>query len=62
MSVTEFMEVFQDTGVFNVDFGSKQLPGFYAVSMMTQVDEIDSDRHMNMTFAEFIEAFARVCE
>ena len=32
------------------------------MSMMTQVDELDSDRHMNMTFSEFIEAIARVAD
>lgn len=32
------------------------------MSMMTQIDELDNDRHMNMTFAEFVEAFVRVAE
>lgn len=30
--------------------------------MMTQIDEIDSDRHMNMSFCEFMEGLARVAE
>lgn len=30
--------------------------------MMTQVDELDQDRHMNMTFCEFMEGFVRVAE
>lgn len=30
--------------------------------MMTQVDEIDSDRHMNMSFCEFMEGLVRVAE
>ena len=30
--------------------------------MMTQVDELDQDRHMNMTFCEFMEAIVRVAE
>ena len=30
--------------------------------MMTQVDELDSDRHMNMAFCEFMEGFVRVAE
>ena len=30
--------------------------------MMTQVDEIDNDKHMNMTFTEFLEALVRVAE
>ena len=30
--------------------------------MMTQVDEIEKDRHINMTFVEFLEAVVRVAE
>ena len=30
--------------------------------MMTQIDEIESDKHLNMTFVEFIEALVRVAE
>lgn len=30
--------------------------------MMTQVDEIDKDRHINMTFVEFLEAVVRVAD
>ena len=30
--------------------------------MMTQVDEIDRDKHINMTFVEFLDAVVRVAE
>lgn len=30
--------------------------------MMSQVDEIEKDRHINMTFVEFLEAIVRVAE
>ena len=30
--------------------------------MMTQVDEINNDRHLNMNFTEFIEAICRVAD
>ena len=30
--------------------------------MMTQVDEIYNDRHLNMNFTEFIEAICRVAD
>ena len=30
--------------------------------MMTQVDEIDKDKHINMTFVEFLDAVVRVAE
>ena len=29
---------------------------------MTQVDEINNDRHLNMNFTEFIEAICRVAD
>ncbi len=54
--------MFADTGIFNDQFGSKMLPLQFSLSMMTQVDEIDSDRHMNMTFCEFMEGLVRVAE
>ena len=34
----------------------------YNLSMMTQVEEIENSRHLNMTFVEFIEAIVRVAE
>ena len=30
--------------------------------MMTQIEEIENDRHLNMSFIEFIEAIVRVAE
>lgn len=34
----------------------------YNLAMMTQVDEIDKERHINMIFVEFLEAIVRVAE
>ena len=38
------------------------LPTQFTLSMMTQVDELDQDRHMNMSFCEFMEGIVRVAE
>lgn len=62
MSLAEFIDIFTDTGIFNESFGSKQILQQFAVSMMTSVDELDQERHMNMTFAEFMEAIVRVAD
>ncbi len=62
MSLVEFIELFTDCGIFNETFGSKQIPTMFALAMMTQIDELDQDRHMNMSFAEFVEGFVRVAE
>ena len=34
----------------------------YNLSMMTQLDEFDSDKFINMNFIEFLEALCRVAE
>ena len=62
MSVCEFEDMIVEANCLNDKFGSKQLAAQYNLSMMTQVEEIDSERHINMTFLEFIEAIVRVAE
>ena len=49
-------------GVYNETFGSKQVPVNFNLSMMTQVDELEQDRHLCMSFCEFVEAIVRVAE
>jgi len=44
------------------DFPVRELPIFFIKSMRIQIDEIESDRHYNMTFPEFLEAFCRVID
>lgn len=44
------------------DFPVRELPVFFNISMRLQVSELDSDRHYNMTFFEFLEAFCRVID
>jgi hypothetical protein len=44
------------------DFPVRELPVFFINSMRIQIDEIETDRHYNMTFQEFLEAFSRVID
>ena len=44
------------------DFVVRDLPVFYNLSMRTQVNEIDNDKHMMMYFIEFLEAFSRIVD
>jgi len=44
------------------DFPVRELPVLFINSMRIQIDEIESDRHYNMTFPEFLEAFCRVVD
>lgn len=54
---TALMNLFIDN-----DFPVRELPILFINSMRLQVDEIDSDRHYNMQFHEFLEAFCRVID
>ena len=49
-------------GVIDENFGEREIGPLFNLSMITQVDEIYSTRHMNMHFIEFVEAIARVAE
>ena len=41
---------------------SSEIPLCYNLAMMTQLDEIDSERCAEMTFVEFMEAFAHIAD
>ena len=44
------------------DFPVREIPVIFNISMRLQLSEIDSERHYNMTFYEFLEAFSRVID
>lgn len=44
MSLEEFYQCIQDSGVVNENFNDREIKPIYSVSMMTQKDEIESDR------------------
>ena len=62
MSVEEFFDLICSCGVVNEDFGQREISILFNLSMFTQKNELDFDRHFNMTFNEFIEAIGRVSE
>lgn len=62
MSLFEFIDMLELGSVLQRDFNIKLLPQMFNLAMMTQVEEIESDRHLNMTFTEFLEALVRVAE
>ena len=62
MSCLEFEDLIVNSNCLNEKFGSKQLCIMFNLSMMTQVEEIENERHLNMTFIEFIEAVVRVAQ
>jgi hypothetical protein len=62
MSPVEFQEMIIESGVISKSFSYADIFPVWNLSMMTQLDEITSDKHMNMSFTEFIETIGRVSE
>ena len=62
MEANEFEELWQVSGLINDDFGSRDAIVSFNLAMMTQVNEIEKDRHIKANMIEFLEAFARACE
>jgi hypothetical protein len=43
-------------------FKEKDIFLMYNMALQTQISELESDRHLEMNFLEFLEGFARVAE
>ena len=44
------------------DFPVREIPLCFNLSVTLQIDEIYSDRHLNLSFPEFLEALCRVID
>ena len=62
MMVDEFENIFINAGLINDYFVSRDVILSFNNAMMTQVNELDKDKHLKAVFVEFLEAFARACE
>jgi len=62
MRHNKLIDLITESGVIDDSFGAKEIGVIYNLSMMTQVDEIHSTRHMDMRFIEFVESIARVAD
>lgn len=62
MCADEFIRLVTDSGITSDYFGAKEVGIIFNLSMMTQVDELTNDRHMKMTYDEFIEAISRIAD
>lgn len=60
--VDEFDSMWQYSGLVNDDFGPRDSYVNFNLAMMSQIDEIESDRHLKASFIEFLEMFSRCCE
>ena len=62
MSHVEFQTLISQADVYTENFTQNQVTLCYNLSMSSQVDELNAEKHANMDFTEFIEAFARVAD
>jgi len=60
MSADEFTDLNQWAGIINDKFKNRDIDVCYNLAMMTRMDELGKDQHLRMSFAEFLEAEARV--
>jgi hypothetical protein len=61
MSLEEFKNIVMDFG-FENSIPLSEVPVCYNLAMMTQEDEVDSERCAEMSLVEFMEAFARLAD
>ena len=62
MSLEEFRMLCNDALLVGEKFATREIDVCYCESMMTQVDEIYSKRHLEMNFVEMIEALSRAVD
>lgn len=62
MMVDEFESIFVAAGLINDNFVGRDAYISFNSAMMTQVDELNKDRHLKGVFVEFLEGFGRACE
>lgn len=62
MSLEEFKNLISTANMFNDYCGERDVVICLVNSLMTQVDELNSDRIFQIQFLEFLEAFARMAD
>lgn len=62
MCLEELRRFCSDSQLLGDAFQDREILIAYNFSVMLQVDEVNNDRHLQMYFPEFIEAFARIAD
>ena len=62
MSIDELRRFCSDCDLLAENFQDRDVSIAFNFSIMLQLDELSSDRHLQMCFPEFVEAFARIAE
>ena len=60
--VDELDTMWQYSGLVNDDFGPRDSYINFNASMMSRIDELESDQHLKASQVEFLEMFARCCD
>lgn len=62
MAYDEFLNTLADAGLINDALPERDAIICFVQSMMTQIDEIDNERHMKMQLLEYFEAISRAAD
>ncbi len=62
MSLDEFKELSNDAGLLNENYTTRDIDQCFSLGMMTRIDELSKKTHIEMSYVEFLEAFARACD
>lgn len=62
MSIQEFKDMVLKYELLDEILVERDISLSFNLAMMTQVDELNVDRHYQMTFVEFLEAISRMAE
>ena len=62
MAPAEFEKIFNDSGLQNERFANRDINVCFNLAMQTRVDEYTADKHLKMSFIEFLEAISRAAD
>ena len=62
VSLEEFSEMIAQSGVLKLNIANKDLGKYFNLSIQTESDELDNEKHMQMFTLEFYEAIARIAD
>ena len=62
MSLEEFNDMMTYSELIDENFHNREIGSLFSISMMTNKYETESDKHLNMTFVEFLELLGRCAD
>ena len=62
MCLEELVDMCKHSNLFDENFVERDVNLAFCTSMMTQIDELKSEKIFRMNFVEFLEALSRIAE